>query len=275
MYAATAVFGTVAFFTTFIVFLGNLPKLSDPWLRPSIDVGPSIQLELALIWNAALITLFCLQHSLMARARVKRIIATVLPAPLERATYVHAANLAGFLILILWQPVPLVLWHVENEVLETMMWTAFGVGWLLFFASAVSIDMLELLGLRQAWAWFQGRSPQPLALKTNWLYHYLEHPMYIGVILGFWMTPHMTLGHAALAAQLTLYIAVAVRYEHRDLQARFGEDYEAWRFRKSRPAIPSYTRAIAQELSRRLQPVTFTALTPQMRVLLLRLHERS
>ncbi len=261
----------MAFFTTFILFLGNLPKLSDPWLRPSVDVGSTIRPELALLWNAALILLFCLQHSLMARASVKRAIAVLLPVPLERATYVHAANLAGFLIMFLWQPVPLVLWHVENQALEAVIWTAFGAGWLLLFAAAVSIDMAELLGVRQAWDWFQGHSPQPLALKINWFYRYLEHPMYVGVILGFWMTPHMTLGHAALAVQLTLYIGVAMRYERRDLRKRFGQDYEAWRVWQSRPVIPAFTRAIVGELSRRHQPITVRPLPPEMRVLLAQL----
>jgi protein-S-isoprenylcysteine O-methyltransferase Ste14 len=276
LYAVTAALGTVAFFTTFIFFLGNLPKASRPWLEPSADVGhAAVSPVLALCSNALLLILFSLQHSLMARPAVKRLVESLVPPPLERATYVHAANLAGFLVILLWQPVPLVLWRVENELFETVLWIGFAAGWLLLVAAALSIDILELLGIRQAWHWFRGQAPPPLRLKTSRLYGYLEHPMYVGVILGFWMTPYMTLGHAALAAQLSLYIALAVGYERRDLQARFGEDYDRWRAGRpvhGRPArIPAFARSIAAELSRHYQPVAAQPLPAEMRLLVARL----
>lgn len=271
IYALTAFGGTFAFFTTFIIFLGNLPKASEPWLMQSADVGPAISPALALLSNAVFLTLFCLQHSLMARTPVKRLVSALVPAPLERATYVHAANLTGFLFILLWQPVPTVLWHFENDAVEALLWIAFGIGWLLLFAAAISIDLLELLGLGQAWAWYQGRAPQPLRLKTNWLYSFIEHPMYVGVILGFWMTPYMTLGHAALAAHLTLYIVLAAGYERRDLRTRFGRTYDLWRARHAVPAVPALARTIAGELSRRYQPVAAAPIPMEMRALLARL----
>lgn len=276
LYAIAAALGTVAFFTTFIFFLGNLPKLSRPWLMPSADVGHAAGVPwFALVSNAALLVLFSLQHSLMARPFFKRLVTRVLPQQLERATYVHAANLAGFLVIGLWQPVPIVLWHVEAEFAEALLWTGFAAGWLLLFAAAFSIDILELLGLRQAWHWSQGRASHPLRLKTTWLYRYLEHPMYVGVILGLWMTPYMTLGHAALAAQLSIYIALAAGYERRDLRARFGGDYDRWRAGYSAIAwpqhLPTFAGGIADELSRRYQPVTKQPLPAEMRSLLARL----
>lgn len=270
VYAALAFLGTFAFFTAFIVFLGNLPKASEPWLVPSADVGGGMAWPLALAWNALLITIFCLQHSLMARTGVKRVIAAIIPEALERATYIHAANIAGFLIILLWQPVPLVLWDIDHGILETMLWVAFGSGWLLLFVAALSIDLLELLGMRQTWAWFNRRQPTPLKLKTNWLYRYIEHPMYVGVVLGFWMTPYMTVGHAALAALLTLYIAVAMGFERHDLRTRFGADYDVWRESHGSP-LPEFARAIAGELRRRYRPVADSPLTSEMRSLLARL----
>lgn len=270
-YAGLAAAGTVAFFTLFIFFLGNLPKFKQPWLVPSADVGPAGDPAPALILNGALLLLFSLQHSLMARTGAKRALAALMPPALERATYVHAANLAGFLVLLLWQPVPVVLWHVRDDVLAGLLWTLFGCGWLMLFAAAFAIDIAELLGLRQAWAWFQGRAAEPLRLKTAWLYRYLEHPMYVGVVLGFWATPYMTLGHAALAAQLTLYIAFAMRLERRDLGRRFGRAYEDWRAGRRLAPLPPYAGAIAAELSRRLEPVAAAPLPTEMRALLARL----
>lgn len=276
LYALTSVLGSVAFFATFILFLGNLPKVSQPWLVPSADVGTTTApAEIALLWNAALLAIFSLQHSIMARPFFKRFISRMVPRPLERATYVHAANLAGFLFVLLWQPVPIVLWDVKHEGLETLIWIGFGLGWLLLFAAAFSINILELLGLRQAWHWSRGRTQTPLELKTNWLYRYFEHPMYVGVVLGFWMTPYMTLGHASLAAQLTLYIVLAAVYERRDLRARFGRKYDCWRTGQSTrgtPArVPALTRAIGFELSRHYQPISIQPLPREMRALLERL----
>jgi protein-S-isoprenylcysteine O-methyltransferase Ste14 len=254
-YAATAFLGTFAFFATFIIFLGNLPRPEQPWLTSSADVGTAASDPfLALASNALLLMLFSLQHSLMARTGVKQIITSIVPSSLERATYVHAANITGFLFILLWQPVPIEIWNVENALAKAMLWIAFGAGWLLLFAAAISIDIFELLGVKQAWAWIKGHPPRSLALKTNWLYRYVEHPMYIGVILGFWMTPFMTVGHAALAAQLTLYIAFAVRLERRDLQTRFGEHYAAWRDGHELSAIPIAVRGIAKELPRTYLP---------------------
>lgn len=274
-YAVSAALGTVAFFTTFILFLGNLPNASRPWLVPSADVGPTVVgPEVALVSNAALLFAFSLQHSLMARPSIKRMVAKAVPAALERATYIHAANLAGFLVISLWQPVPIVLWDIDNEFLETVLWSGFAAGWILLFAAAFSIDILELLGVSQAWRWSRGEIPPSLSLKTNWLYRFFEHPMYVGVLLGFWMTPHMTLGHAALATQLSLYIAFATRYERRDLRTRFGEDYDRWRL-GGRLAPPTHVsvaaRAIAAELSRRLRPITAQPLSDDIRLLLARL----
>jgi methanethiol S-methyltransferase len=271
LYAIAAFVGTFAFFAAFIAFLGNLPKASNPWLTPSVDVGSGWPWPLALAWNALLVTIFCLQHSLMARTGFKRAVAAVIPVPLERATYVHAANLAGFLVIALWQPVPVVLWDIENDALKTALWIAFGTGWLLLFVAALSIDLPELLGLRQAWAWFRQRRPEPLTLKTNWLYRYIQNPMYVGVVLGFWMTPLMTIGHAALAVQLTLYILIAMLFERLDLRVRFGADYDRWREGQGVATFPYAALAVAKELRRRHRPVSGTPIPPDMERLLARL----
>ena len=53
--------------------------------------------------------------------------------------------------------------------------------------------------------------------------------MYVGLLLGVWATPDMSVGHALLAAGFTVYILLALGYEERDLAARFGGAYRAWR----------------------------------------------
>lgn len=273
LFGATAFAGTWVFFIWFVIFLGNLPKRSHPWIEPTVDVGAATLSPLvAAVANSLLLTVFCLQHSVMARPAFKRWLGSVMPPHLERATYVHAANFAGFLFLAFWTPIPAVVWSIENDAAQALIWFGFGLGWLILLLAALAMGVTELLGLRQAYAWSLGRPMAPLKLKTSWLYRYFEHPMYVGVLLGFWMTPHMTVGHALLATQLTLYIAIALHYERRDLEARFGPRYLAWRSEALRPALPRpATARIAMELLRRFEPIVKEPLPPRMRLLLARI----
>jgi protein-S-isoprenylcysteine O-methyltransferase Ste14 len=215
----------VAVFACFIIFLGNLPRASHPYFSPTIDVGPEASPFVALVWNAAVVCIFATQHSVMARPFFKRFLTSIIPPQLERATYVHAANLAGFLLIWLWLPMPAPIWSVENEWLKGAMWLGYAGGWLILFVGAFSINLFELLRLRQAVSMVAGQQAFPLRLKTTWIYQYLAHPMYVGVQLGLWMTPRMTEGHALLAALLTAYIFVGMHYERRDLRGKFGTVY--------------------------------------------------
>ena len=227
-YGATAFVMTFAFFTTLVIFLGNMPGLSDTWISPSVDVGPTTSPFVAALIDLGLVALFGVQHSVMARPGFKAWWTRIIPQGLERSTYVIAASLVGFVMIAFWQPIPLVLWHISG-LGETVMWTLFAVGWALLLASGISFNIFELLGVRQSRAWSEGRPPPSLTLKTNWLYDWMKHPMYAGVLLGLWMTPYLTVGHALMAGGFTLYILIAMRYEERDLSRRFGDAYQAWR----------------------------------------------
>ncbi len=219
---------TFAFFACLILFLGNLPKPSRPWISPTVDTGPELTPALAAIVDVGLVALFGLQHSLMARPWFKSAWTRIVPEGLERSTYVVAASAAGFMMLTFWQPIPVVLWSVKGAA-SVPFWTLFALGWLILLAGGISFDILELLGLRQAWAWYRGAPPPRPKLKTGWLYNWLTHPMYVGVLLGLWVTPHMTVGHALMASAFTAYILIAKRYEERDLSRTFGTAYRSWR----------------------------------------------
>jgi methanethiol S-methyltransferase len=218
------------FWVTFVIFLANAPKLARPWLEPSVDVGGSIDHPMvAALIDLGLIAIFGLQHSLMARPAFKRRWTAIVPPQFERATYVHAANAALFLLVLCWQPIPTVLWHADAPLLRAALWVAFALGWIILFAGAWSFGLADLLGLTAIRSWYRGRPPPPLRLKTQWLYKWLRHPMYVGLLLGVWATPHMSVGHALLAAGFTLYILIALRYEERDLARTFSTAYRAWR----------------------------------------------
>lgn len=147
----------------------------------------------------------------------------------------HMANLALFALILLWQPVPVEVWHVKGFRAD-VLWALFGVGWLILFLGAWSFGIRELLGIAQMQAWMQGRPLSPPRLKTRRLYRWVRHPMYVGVLVGVWATPRMSVGHLLLALGLTAYVLIAMRYEERDLAATFGGSYVHWR--TARPRSP-------------------------------------
>lgn len=229
-YGVSAFVFAWAFWIYFIVFLANAPKVRAPWIEPSVDVGPTASNQLlAGLANVALIALFGLQHSLMARPRFKAWWASKIPVAFERATYVHAANATLWLLVLFWQPLPTLVWHTDHTILRGALWALFGLGWIVLFVGAWGFGTLDLFGLSQVWSWYRGRPLQPLSLKTHWLYDWVSHPMYVGVLIGVWATPRMTIGHALLAVGFTLYMVIAMRYEERDLAAKYGESYKRWR----------------------------------------------
>jgi protein-S-isoprenylcysteine O-methyltransferase Ste14 len=234
-YAALAFVLTFGFFACFVIFLGNLPKPGAPWISPTVDTGATMPPLFAALCDLGLVALFGLQHSIIARPAFKAWWTRFIAEGLERSTYVLAASSAGFIMLVFWQPIPLLIWEVSGP-LADIFWALFALGWLMLLLSAINFGILELLGLTQVWAWSRGRPPPPPTLKDRGLYRLMPHPMYVGVLLGFWMTPVMTAGHALIAAGLTGYILIAMRYEERDLRRTFGGAYR--RRRQARQAVP-------------------------------------
>ena len=229
IYGLTSVAVMAVIWPLFGVFLSNAPRLSAPWLARSADVGLGAEnVFVAGAVDVVLIAAFGLQHSLMARPAFKRRWRVLLVPALERATYVHAANVVLLALIVLWQPIPLEVWRVDQPFLRHACWAVFALGWLILLAGALSFGMAELLGVRQVLDWFCEREPVPLRLKTRGLYHWLRHPMYVGVLMALWATPYMTLGHALLATGLTIYVLIAKGYEERDLNHTYGRAYRSW-----------------------------------------------
>ena len=218
-----------AFWTSFVIFLAEPRPLMSWWPLPTIDRGGSLHPLLAAIIDLGLIALFGLQHSVMARPWFKQRIMRRMPEAFERCIYVHSANLALFTLILFWEPIRTEVWSINDNLAGQALWLAFAGGWLILFVGAWSFGIPELLGLDQMRAWHEGRPPPAARLRTGWLYRWLRHPMYVGVLLGVWATPRMSVGHLLLALGLSGYVLIAMRYEERDLLQRFGARYGRWR----------------------------------------------
>lgn len=208
------------------------------WLPQSVDrsLWPDAALPVALLIDAGLILLFGLQHSVMARRGFKQSLTRMVPPYLERSVYLLASCAALGLLLVFWQPVPGVVWQVERQPYAALLWALFAAGWLLATASTYMIDHYELFGLTQAWRHHRASRGYILPaatddFRTPSLYRMVRHPLYLGLLTGFWATPLMTAGHLLLAAGMTLYVVVGIAFEERDLIARFGERYRDYRRR--------------------------------------------
>jgi protein-S-isoprenylcysteine O-methyltransferase Ste14 len=218
-----------ALWVSFVIFLAEPRQVLAWWPLPTVD-GPRTveQPVFAGLIDLALVALFGVQHSVMARPWFKQRVMRRMPSGLERSTYVHSANLTLFILILFWQPIPAQFWNVEDNPAGDILWILFATGWIILFLGAWSFGMRELLGIEQARAWSHGRL-HTSRLKVGLLYRWLRHPMYVGVLLGVWATPRMSLGHLLLALVLTAYVLVAMRYEERDLLHRFGASYRDYR----------------------------------------------
>lgn len=236
LYLLFGILAYAIFFATFlylIAFVGALPgaPVTVDWRGNPFSIDPGPPLAVAIAIDLGLIALFGVQHSVMARPAFKARWTRIVPGPIERSTYVLAASLVLVLMFLLWRPIPDTIWRVENAVAAAILWALFALGWLTVLVSTFLISHFELFGLSQVWGHARGGEPAPPVFRQPFFYRHVRHPIYSGFLLAFWATPHMTAGHLLLAAGITIYIFIAIRYEERDLVGLFGADYEAYRGR--------------------------------------------
>ena len=228
----------VLFLFTFVYAVGFIGGFLVP---RSIDSTPTLPAWQAVAINALLLSVFAVQHSVMARPAFKRWLTRYVPQPAERSTYVWASCAAMLLLFWQWQPIGLVIWQVENPLGAALLYALFAVGWLVVLASTILINHFDLFGLRQVWFYLRGEPYRPVPFVMPGPYRHVRHPLYIGWLLTFWATPTMTAAHLFFALMTTAYILVAIQLEERDLIA---EHQEYAHYRQQVPMlIPGATRA--------------------------------
>lgn len=218
----------VIFLGTFLYAIGFVGNFLVP---KSIDSGAAGPVQLSVALNLALLGLFGLQHSVMARPGFKRAWTRVVPEPIERSTYVLFASLALILLFAFWRPLPATVWNLANEPGRLALWGLFGLGWAIVLVSTFMISHAHLFGLRQVAEHARRRAVSGPEFQTPGFYRYVRHPIMVGFFIAFWATPTMSRGHLLFAVVTTVYILVALRFEERDLRRAFGERYERYRER--------------------------------------------
>jgi len=216
--------GIVAYFVFFVAFLYAVGFVTGLVVPKTIDTGRVSSVAEALIVNFLLMTLFAVQHSLMARKQFKQWWTQYVPKPVERSTYVLFASLTLILLFWQWRPMPEILWHIEESEMTMTITAVSFVGWLMVLSSTFLINHFELFGLHQVANNLTGlESPAP-RFRTPLYYKFVRHPIYLGFVIAFWAAPTMSAGHLLFAAVTTAYIFVGIFLEERDLVEMFSDE---------------------------------------------------
>jgi methanethiol S-methyltransferase len=225
------VYGTIAYTTlvgTFVYAIGFLGRFIVP---KHINSGGSMSLLSAIVIDLVLMGVIAIQHSVMARKDFKRRLAGLASPAIERSTHVLCSSLVLIGVFTFWQPVRVIVWHIDNLALAFVVQLASMLGWLLVLHSTSLINHFELFGLKQVAMNFIGRAVPETSFATPGFYRFARHPLCLGFVIAFWATPTMTVGNLLFVAVATAYIFIGIALEERDLIATFGAWYRQYKTR--------------------------------------------
>ena len=223
------IYGLIAYLIFLVAFLYAIGFVGNFIVPKSIDSGTETNFWQALLVNALVLSVFVIQHSIMARPAFKKWFTRIISPAIERSTFVLLTSLILLLIFWQWQPLTTVVWKAENEAVIMILTGVFFIGWLIVFLSTFMINHFELFGLKQIFDNLKSKQPQPHVLQVNFFYKIVRHPIMSGFIIAFWATPLMTVGHLIFSISTTIYIVVAVKFlEEKDLRNYIGKEYEEY-----------------------------------------------
>ena len=231
------IYGIVSYALGVASLLYLICFISNIVVPKTIDSAPVGGVAQAVLVDLILIGLFACQHSVMARPWFKERWTRIVPKPAERSTYVLVTGLVLALLCWQWQPIPGVVWNVENAVGKGLLQALFWLGWAILFASTFMINHFDLFGLRQVYLRLKSQPYRPVPFVEAALYRFVRHPIMLGVLIGYWATPSMSVGHLLFAAVSTGYVFIGIFLEEHDTRQALGETYERYR-RKTSMILP-------------------------------------
>lgn len=181
---------------------------------------------LDVVWNFLLILLFGVQHSIMARNWFKKWWTEIIPASIERVTYLLFSSIVLGIIILFWQPINVIIWDLRGSAVAVFITGLSILGLFIIAISVLSLSAADFSGWRQIQS-NQGNNSKP-EFQTPLFYKIVRHPIYFGFLISFWATPYMTVGHLFFAFLMTAYIYVGAALEERNLVEQFGMEYRIY-----------------------------------------------
>jgi len=209
----------------FLINTGVPKGISDGAIRP---------LWQALGIDVALVLAFGLHHSVTARRTFKAWWTTIIPPPIERATYLYMTVIMITLLVYFWQPMPQTIWRVESTMVAGVIYGGYLLVWTWMVAATFHFGHFGFFGLAQAWHNLIDQPPAQSGMTARYLYALVRHPISLGWMVMPFVTPHLTLGHVVFAGATVLYIVLATPFEEADLVAEIGEPYRQYQSRVPR-----------------------------------------
>jgi protein-S-isoprenylcysteine O-methyltransferase Ste14 len=231
-------YGAIAYVVFFVTILYAIGFVGNFIVPKSIDTGQPGPAMIALLVNSALLGVFAIQHTIMARKPFKRWLTQLMPASAERSTFVLVASILLLVAFYFWIPMPDIVWQVDNEAGRMFLTGTYFLGWFLVFFATFLINHFDLFGLRQVYLELRKQPYRPLVFRTASLYKFVRHPLLLGFLIAFWSAPVMTQGRLLFAVLTTAYIFVGIQFEERDLVKEHGEAYR--RYQREVPMVIPY-----------------------------------
>ena len=199
------VYGVLSYAVFFATFLYAIGFVGNLWVPKSIDSAREAPFLTALLINLALLGLFAVQHSVMARPAFKRWWTRIVPPAAERSTYVLFSSLALIAaVRVLAADRRRGLERRPSPAGQASCTARSRFGWA---AGAVrDVPDQPFRPVRPApgvAATASASRTRRCTFDTPVLYRYVRHPLYVGWFFVFWSTPTMTVTHLVFAIATT------------------------------------------------------------------------
>jgi protein-S-isoprenylcysteine O-methyltransferase Ste14 len=144
-------YGIVCYAIFFVTFLYAIGFVNNLYVPKSIDKGYQGGTTYTWLVDILLLSLFALQHSIMARPEFKKWWTRFVPWAIERSTYVLFASTSLILLFAFWRPLTDVVWDVQDSLLSGLLTGLYFFGWFIVLFGTFLINHFNLFGLQQVY----------------------------------------------------------------------------------------------------------------------------
>ena len=176
--------------------------------------------------------IFALQHSILARPFFKRIIKNVFGKIFEEHFYRFFYFLSQCVIFYLIYDIisnihnKIVIFEIQDQF--KFIYYILGIFSKVFLIiSVLQFNISHFIGIKQMSSFFtQNKKDEKIQMNKTYLYRFLRHPMYCGIILCYiFSTTIITEIFVTNLICIIIYIEIGSYFEEKVLIQEFGEEY--------------------------------------------------